>query len=87
MNPLLETIAGALNYGDLPETWQVPDINRFSAQKTLYDYQRDALSKAARALFLYYGREGCDWSLNEAPSESKKRKENFAGLYELFPVI
>ena len=27
MNPLLETIAGSLNYGDLPETWQVPDID------------------------------------------------------------
>ena len=27
MNPLLETISGSLNYGDLPETWQVPDVD------------------------------------------------------------
>ena len=27
MNPKLETISGSLNCGDLPETWQVPDID------------------------------------------------------------
>ena len=50
MQPKLETMAGALNYGDLPETWRIPEDDRFSATKTLYDYQTDALRKAARAL-------------------------------------
>ena len=49
MIPLLEPVAQSLNYADLPETWQVSDIGRFSATKTLYDYQTDALQKAARA--------------------------------------
>ncbi len=58
MPPLLEQIiTQPLNYGDLPETWQVSDIQRFLSQKTLYDYQRSALENAARALHLYYGQE------------------------------
>jgi len=38
----LESIARYRNYGGLPETWWVPDIDRFSAGKTLYDCQTDA---------------------------------------------
>ena len=57
MTPLLEPAAASLNYADRPETWRVPDIGSFSGEKTLYDYQKDALEKAARALFLYYGWE------------------------------
>jgi len=53
MDPALETIVSqSLNYDDLPETWRVPDIGRFSTGKTLYDYQTHALQNAARALFL-----------------------------------
>ena len=51
MIPLLEPIAQSQNCADLPETWQVPDIGHFSAAKTLYDYQTDALQKA-RSRFL-----------------------------------
>ncbi len=46
MTPALETISQSLNYGDLPETWRVPDIERFSPDKTLYDYQEDSLRNA-----------------------------------------
>ncbi len=52
MNPALEPLTQRLNYGDLPETWWVPEAGRFSVEKTLYDYQMDALQKATRALFL-----------------------------------
>ena len=51
MKPLLESIAQSLNYDDLPEVWRIPHIARFSHAKKLYDYQQDALKKAARALF------------------------------------
>ena len=62
--PFLESIAQSLNYGDLPETWRVPRIERFSPQKSLYDYQADALRNAARALYLYYGK-GNGWQPTE----------------------
>jgi len=80
MHPHLEQITRSRNYGDLPETWRVPDIERFSAGKTLYDYQTDALKNAARGLFVYYG-DAHDWSAAEAPAVDDARKEMFAGLY------
>jgi len=80
MHPHLEQITQSRNYGDLPETWRVPDIERFSDGKTLYDYQTDALKNAARGLFLYYG-EAHDWSAAESPAVDEQRKEMFAGLY------
>ena len=79
-SPFLESIAQSLNYGDLPETWRVPDIERFSPQKSLYDYQADALKNAARALYLYYGEENA-WQPTEPPAAGSRRKQNFAGRY------
>ncbi len=80
--PLLEeTIVQSLNYGDLPETWRVPDAERFSQQKTLYDYQRSALENAARALYLYYKEETSAYQLDEAPNANEQRKADFADLY------
>ena len=75
--PILESIAQSLNHGDLPETWRVPEIERFSSHKTLYDYQADALRNAARALYLYYGKEHA-WQPAEMPEACSRRKQNFA---------
>ena len=55
MSPELEHIAKRIADGDLPETWRIPNIERFSPRKNLYDYQQDALKKAARVLWLYFG--------------------------------
>ncbi|WP_424947321.1 DEAD/DEAH box helicase family protein [Candidatus Spongiihabitans sp.] len=79
-SPILENIAQSSNYGDLPEVWWVPEMERFSSQKTLYDYQTDALKNAARALFLYYGKEH-DWTTDEPPKTNDQRKHSFAELY------
>ncbi len=79
--PLLEQIAQSLNYGELLEVWRVPDIENFSVEKTLYDYQRDALEKAARALYLYYGKDNNDWQADEAATVNEDRKRHFYGLY------
>ena len=75
--PVLETIAQSLNYGYLPETWRIPEIEQFSQQKTLYDYQRNTLENAARALYLYYGEENA-WQPTEPPEANSRRKQNFA---------
>lgn len=83
MTPILESIAENLNYGDMPETWQVPEADRFSEQKTFYDYQRSALENAARALYSYYGQEH-DWHAGEAHDANDQRKQYFASLYRNF---
>ena len=85
MQPLLEPLTQHLNYGDLPETWRVPEDERFSVEKTLYGYQTDALQKAARALFLYYGKTH-DWVYSESLETNAERKKDFADLYRDFPV-
>lgn len=74
--PILEDNAKGLNYGELPEVWRVPEIERFSLRKTLYDYQRDALENAARALYRFYGEEK-PWRLGESPRANRDRKRRF----------
>ena len=82
MQPLLEeTIVPSLNYGDLPETWRVHEAERFSQQRTLYDYQRSALENAARALYLYYKSGKSAYQLGEALNANEQRKADFADLY------
>ena len=77
----LDSIAQIQKYGDLPETWRVPEIERFSTEKTLYDYQEDALRCAARALYLYYGKEGTDYQLGELQNAESARRQEFAKRY------
>jgi len=45
MRPRLEQMTQSLNYGDLPKTWRVPDIERLSSGKTSYDCQTDAFGQ------------------------------------------
>ena len=84
--PSLEPITQTLNYGDLPETWRIPEIERFSIEKTLYDYQVDALRCAARALNLYFGKEGNDYHPDEAQDAGKLRKKDFADQYNVSQI-
>ena len=51
MTPLLETITQSLNYADLPEPWCVPEIGRFSVEKTLYDYRENAMAFAHDTMY------------------------------------
>ena len=80
-DPRLQPISRNLNYGDLPETWRVPEIGRFSSDKTFYDYQTDALKNAARALYLYYGKGENDWQSTEPQATDDRRKRDFADQY------
>ncbi len=85
MQPRLELISQSLTHPDLPETWRVLEAERFSAQKTLYDYQTDALWNAACALFYYYG-DTHDWVAGEPTDGNQSRKQHFASLYETLPA-
>ena len=85
--PMLENNAKDLNYGELPEVWRVPKIERFSRRKTLYDYQRDALENAARALYRFYGEGENPWRLGESPQANRKRKRRFAQSVYMEPTI
>jgi len=71
-SPILERIAASQSYEALPEIWRIPGVAEFSEGKRLYDYQQDALKKAVRALWLYYG----------GAADNLARKQAFAGLYQ-----
>ena len=85
--PMLENNAKDLNYGELPEVWRVPKIEGFSRRKTLYDYQRDALENAARALYRFYGEGENPWRLGESPQANRRRKRRFAQSVYMEPTI
>ena len=79
----LESIVENDIQGGLPENWRV-SAEAFSAHKTLYDYQQDALVKAARALYLYYGEEENDFQAGEPISKNQFRKSRLARQYGFF---
>ena len=83
MSPELERIVQRISDGDLPEIWRVPNIERFSPRKNLYDYQQDALRKAARALCLYFGQAGDALysPSHKTPDSHIKYKMNLAHQY------
>ena len=81
-SPILESIANAVNYGELPENWRHSlDADRFSDQKSLYDYQRNALTLAARALYLYFGRDSGILQNAALPDQTPARKDNLYDAY------
>ena len=58
MTPILQQIAQAREYDDLPHEWQLERLSYFSQNKDLYSYQGEALKKAAKILHLYYANNG-----------------------------
>lgn len=79
----LESIVENDIQGGLPENWRV-STETFSTRKTLYDYQQDALVKAARALYLYYGGAENDFQTGEPISKNQFRKSRLARQYGFF---
>ena len=87
MNLYLSPIVESLQYDDLPEEWRVPTLTRFSAVKSLYDYQQDALKNAAKALYLYCGGEKVAWHHDENGQAQSIRKREFAHLYSSHGLV
>ncbi|MCX8016179.1 MAG: DEAD/DEAH box helicase family protein [Patescibacteria group bacterium] len=51
---LQDRILKDISFENLPAKWQEFDFSRFSKDKTLFDFQQDALKNAIRALHLYF---------------------------------
>ena len=56
----LQNIVNDICLEDLPEQWQGFDFSRFSKDKTLFDFQQEALKNALRALWLFYKDKNAD---------------------------
>ena len=76
----LEHLASEVAYETLPANWNTFDLGRFSADKTLWDYQQQALRLALAVLFKYY--EGFeDFLPGESPEADAARKRKMAEWY------
>lgn len=55
MNKLfLQNMVDDISFDNLPTKWHGFDFARFSKDKTLFDFQKDALKNMLKALRLYY---------------------------------
>lgn len=54
MNLYLQNIVENFNLNNLPSDWLGVDFEKFSKEKSLFDYQQKALENALKALYLYY---------------------------------
>ncbi|MFN7088276.1 MAG: DEAD/DEAH box helicase family protein, partial [Candidatus Paceibacteria bacterium] len=54
MKLYLKNIVDDIPFDNLPAKWQGFDLARFSKDKTLFDFQRDALQNALKGLWLYF---------------------------------
>lgn len=58
MKIYLQNIVESINNEQLPADWLEFDTGTFSNNKTLYDFQREALENAIKSLWLYYADKG-----------------------------
>ena len=54
MNLYLQNIAENFNLNNLPADWLGVDLEKFSQEKSLFDYQQKALENTLKALYLFY---------------------------------
>lgn len=56
----LEKIVRTVSFDQLPLKWHTLDLGRFSPNKTLYNFQQEALRNAVKALYLYFREKRAD---------------------------
>ena len=54
MKLYLQNIIEDISFENLPIKWQEFDFTRFSKDKTLFDFQQNALKNALRGLWLFF---------------------------------
>ena len=54
MNLYLQNIVENFNLNNLPADWLGVDLEKFSQEKSLFDYQQKALENTLKALYLFY---------------------------------
>ncbi|HPC31320.1 MAG TPA: DEAD/DEAH box helicase family protein, partial [Candidatus Paceibacterota bacterium] len=60
MKLYLQNIVEDISFENLPIKWQGFDFARFSKDKTLFDFQQDALKNALRGLWLFFKDKNAD---------------------------
>ncbi len=87
LNTLLESIP----WESLPPAWTTFDLQSFSPEKGLWDYQQAALQAALKALWKYYGNldaegEQVAYTPGEPQESELARKQSFYDFYTYFDL-
>ena len=77
----LQNIIEDLRFGDLPANWNSFDLENFSKNKKLWDYQRDALKNAIVILWKYF-EDFADYQEDERLEVNQERKRKFFKWYK-----
>ena len=64
----------------LPQAWVDLDLSHFSREKSLFDYQQQALQNALKALWKYYEHFG-DYQQGETDDANLQRKQLLCQWY------
>lgn len=79
----LQSISNEISYEGLPVSWRDFDLESFSKEKTLFDFQQNALKNALKVLWKYY-EDIADFQEGEQLEINQKRKEE---LYKLYKAV
>jgi len=77
----LQDIIDDIQFEDLPANWTSFDLESFSKNKKLWDYQQEALKNAVKVLWKYY-EDFLNYEKNEQIDENQKRKAGFYKWYQ-----
>ncbi len=77
---ILKSIAESISFDSLPVKWQNFDLITFSREKTLYDFQQEAIKNALKILWKYYD-ERIDYQEKERIDINLERKKYLFDFY------
>jgi DNA or RNA helicases of superfamily II len=97
----LQNIIDDISFENLPAKWQGFDFSRFSKDKSLFDFQKEALKNALRGLWLYfkdknakkealfehYKLNGLEENLNYNLNREKKTAKYLLEYSEDYPLV
>jgi len=81
MKIFLQDMIENLRFEDLPPTWNTFDLESFSKDKRLWDYQQNALKNAIKALWKYF-EDFADYQEKESLDVNVERKKDFFKWYQ-----
>lgn len=80
MKVFLQDMIDDFRFEDLPANWNSFDLENFSKNKKLWDYQQEALQNAIKVLWKYF-EDFSNYEKDENIQESEKRKAMFFKWY------
>jgi len=81
MKIFLQDMIENLRFEDLPPAWNTFDLESFSKDKRLWDYQQNALKNAIKALWKYF-EDFADYQEKEKLDVNGERKKDFFKWYQ-----